>query len=88
MAPDRIPFAAPGTMLTVGQASQIVHVHGNTLRKWSDEGLIPSYRIGQRRDRWFDLEVLLDFLAADGNRGIVTNAEPHSRQLFGNTEEE
>ena len=54
-------------MVTVGEASQILHVHPNTLRKWSDQGLIPTYRIGQRRDRRFAVEDLLAFLTRGGN---------------------
>ncbi len=54
---DHAPVLVP-----VGEASQILHVHPNTLRKWSDLGLIPSYRIGQRRDRRFALSDLLAFL--------------------------
>ncbi len=55
----RVP--AP-VLVPVGEASQILHVHPNTLRKWSDRGLIPSYRIGQRRDRRFAVDDLLAFL--------------------------
>ena len=54
-------------MMPVGEASQILNVHPNTLRKWSDQGLIPSYRIGQRRDRRFAVEDLVIFLEQDGN---------------------
>ncbi|MCI0794866.1 MAG: helix-turn-helix domain-containing protein [Chloroflexi bacterium] len=57
----------PPRMVTVGEASQILHVHPNTLRKWSDQGLIPSYRIGQRRDRRFAVEDLVTFLERGGN---------------------
>ena len=53
----------------VGEASQILSVHPNTLRKWSDSGLIPSYRIGQRRDRRFAVSDLLAFMErADNGR--------------------
>lgn len=53
-------------LVPVGEASQILHVHPNTLRKWSDLGLIPSYRIGLRRDRRFALSDLLAFLERRG----------------------
>ena len=43
-------------MLTLRQASQLIHVHPNTLRRWGDEGLIKAYRIGSRRDRRFKRE--------------------------------
>ena len=59
----------PPRMVPVGEASQILHVHPNTLRKWSDQGLIPSYRIGQRRDRRFAVEDLEEFLQWDGGNG-------------------
>lgn len=49
-------------MLRVGEAAKVLHVHPNTLRKWSSSGLIPSYRIGSRRDRRFLLEDLLGYL--------------------------
>ena len=58
------PGADAARLVTVGEASQILHVHPNTLRKWSDQGLISSYRVGHRRDRRFAVEDLLDFLRA------------------------
>ena len=62
----RTPRADHPRMMPVGEASQILNVHPNTLRKWSDQGLIPSYRIGQRRDRRFKVEDLVTFLERDG----------------------
>ncbi len=67
MVTQRTARAGPRRMVTVGEASQILPVHPNTLRKWSDQGLIPTYRIGQRRDRRFAVEDLLAFLARGGN---------------------
>ena len=49
-------------MLTVKEVSQLLHVHSNTLRRWSDQGVIKAYRIGPRGDRRFraeDIAVLL-----------------------------
>ena len=57
----------PPRLVTVREASQILHIHPNTLRKWSDQGLIPSCRIGQRRDRRFAVEDLLAFLERDSD---------------------
>ena len=57
----------PPRMVPVREASQILHIHPNTLRKWSDQGIIPSYRIGQRRDRRFAVEDLLTFLERSSN---------------------
>ncbi len=57
-------------LLAVGEASQVLSVHPNTLRKWSDGGLIPSYRIGQRRDRRFIMSDLVDFMQQFHN-GVI-----------------
>jgi excisionase family DNA binding protein len=53
---------ATGTMLTIGEASWLLHVHNNTLRRWNEQGLIKAYRIGARGDRRFkkeDIDALL-----------------------------
>lgn len=75
MVMRRSQSADPPRMVPVREASRILHVHPNTLRKWSDEGLIPSCRIGHRRDRRFAVEDLLTFLAQDGN-GTENHQEP------------
>ena len=49
-------------MLTIREVSQLLKVHGNTLRRWSDQGILKAYRIGPRGDRRFraeDIAVLL-----------------------------
>ncbi len=40
-------------LLTVGQAARFLRVHPNTIRKWSEQGLLKPYRVGPRRDRRF-----------------------------------
>ena len=50
-------------MLTMREACQALNVHGNTLRRWSDVGLVKCYRIGIRGDRRFrqdDIDALLE----------------------------
>jgi excisionase family DNA binding protein len=37
--------------LTTSEAAEMLHVHCNTLRRWSDTGLLRSYRISSRGDR-------------------------------------
>ena len=39
------------SMLTVREAARLLHVHENTLRRWSNDNKIPSFRICQRGDR-------------------------------------
>ncbi len=50
-------------LLTVREAARLLHVHPNTLRRWSDRGLIRAYRITHRGDRRFPLEDIGRFLA-------------------------
>ena len=50
------------SLLTLQQACRLLNVHPNTLRRWSDNGLIKAYRIGPRGDRRFNPEEVDNFL--------------------------
>jgi len=50
-------------LLTTSEVAQILHVHVKTVRRWSDDGLIKTYRIGTRGDRRFTQEDIARFLA-------------------------
>ena len=57
-------------MLTSRELASLLHVHINTVRRWSDMGVIKTYRIGPRSDRrfyWDDVVMLLE-----GNEPVVT----------------
>jgi len=43
-------------MLTVREASEILNVHSNTLRRWCKHGLVRAYRMGPRGERRFRRE--------------------------------
>ncbi len=75
MVIQNAPVQTVTRMVPVGEASQILSVHPNPLRKWSDSGMIPSYRIGQRRDRRFSVADLVAFLERGGGLGpdLVTD---------------
>jgi excisionase family DNA binding protein len=45
-----------GPKLTLRKAARLLGVHANTLRNWSKEGRISSYRFGVRGDRRFSPE--------------------------------
>jgi len=40
-------------MLTTSEVARILNVHINTVRRWSNQGTLKSYRIGSRGDRRF-----------------------------------
>ena len=52
-----------GNMLTLREVARLFHVHPNTLRRWSNKGMIRAYRINQRGDRRFKREEIIRFLA-------------------------
>ena len=43
-------------LLTVGQVARLLHIHPNTVRRWSNKGILESYRICDRGDRRFRKE--------------------------------
>lgn len=49
-------------MMTIREVAELLHVHTNTLRRWADSNLIPSYRIGNRGDRRFARDDVNQFL--------------------------
>ena len=52
-----------GDMLTVREVAELLHIHTNTLRRWSDKGRIVAYRINPRGDRRYRLQDIEGFLA-------------------------
>jgi excisionase family DNA binding protein len=40
-------------MMTIREVAEYLNVHINTVRRWSDAGLLITYRIGVRGDRRF-----------------------------------
>jgi excisionase family DNA binding protein len=50
-------------MLTVREVARLLHVHPNTLRRWSNKGTIRAYRITSRGDRRFKRDEIVRFLA-------------------------
>ena len=61
------PNDAIKPLLTVKEASQLLHIHHNTLRRWNDMGLIKSTRLGPRRDRRFKQEDIVAILVELGS---------------------
>ena len=50
-------------MLKVNDVAEMLHVHPNTLRRWSEQGKIGAYRIGARGDRRFRQSDIASFIA-------------------------
>ena len=65
---------ATQTFLNVSEAADFLGVSAASLRKWSDDGLVPVYRTpgGQRRFSAADLEAFLDSM----RQPAVTSTAP------------
>jgi len=50
-------------MLTIKDVARLLNIHVNTARRWSDQGILKSYRITRRGDRRFRQEDIASFLA-------------------------
>ncbi len=59
------------SMLTVGDAAHLLHVHINTVRRWSNNGILKAYRIGPRGDRRFKHEDISSFLSPESKTAKV-----------------
>jgi len=40
-------------MMTIAETARLLNVHINTVRRWANQGILKSYRIGNRGDRRF-----------------------------------
>ena len=58
-------------MFTTRELAKFLNVHINTVRRWSDQGIIKSYRIGPRGDRRFAQQDVLAFLANNQQQPVV-----------------
>lgn len=49
--------------LTTADVARLLNVHTNTVRRWSDRGVLRAYRIGPRHDRRFrrtDVDIFVE----------------------------
>lgn len=53
-------------LLTLSEASQILKVHPNTLRKWDRKGILKAVRFGQRGDRRYRKNDILKMVNKQG----------------------
>jgi len=62
-------------MLTPNQLARLLNVHINTVRRWSNRGVLKAYRIGPRGDRRFSKEDVASFLNQNPEAAEKTREE-------------
>lgn len=60
--PLRKPSLKSKIMLSIRDVAYLLDIHRNTVRLWSNRGVLKSYRIGPRHDRRFRREDIDRFL--------------------------
>lgn len=52
-------------LLKISEASELLNVHPNTLRKWDKNGILKAVRFGVRGDRRYKEEDILKILNSE-----------------------
>ena len=69
-------------MLKIKETARLLRVHTNTLRRWSDKGMIRSYRFGLSGERRFKFADVLKFLVKIGDQSARLELDkPNSNML-------
>ena len=49
------------SMVPVREVARLLHMHCNTVRRWSDQGILRAYRVNNRGDRRFKYDDIISF---------------------------
>lgn len=69
------------TMFTIRQVADFLHVSMSTVRRWSDSGMLKSYRVGPRGDRRYLQDDVLSFVE-ESTRHSQTNNDAGNTLLL------
>jgi len=58
-------------VLTTKEVAGMLGVHNNTVRRWSDQGFLKSYRVTSRGDRRFKFEDITNFLSKLNSKSVL-----------------
>lgn len=56
------------TLLTTAETAELLNVHVNTIRRWSNKGILKTYRIGPRGDRRFKQRDIDNFILGSNQK--------------------
>jgi excisionase family DNA binding protein len=63
-----VDYSDVSPMLTTSEVARVLNVHINTVRRWSNQGILKAYRIGSRGDRRFRREDVDSIFSSDGGQ--------------------
>ena len=63
-------------LLDIGNAARFLNVSETSLRRWTNAGVLPCLRVGQRRERRFRRDDLLAFMEHQPSHAAGANAFP------------
>jgi excisionase family DNA binding protein len=61
-------FQSVPALLSVSQVAHILGTHAHSVRRWSDTGILPSHRFGERGDRKFERKDVDKFLLSQAHK--------------------
>jgi DNA-binding transcriptional MerR regulator len=67
---DVIKNGRGNPVLTIKDVSGMLGIHQNTVRRWSDMGLLRCFRISQRGERRYKYEDITSFLDGLNSRNV------------------
>jgi excisionase family DNA binding protein len=59
---DQKPDQEIPELIKLQEASKMLKVHPNTLRQWDKNGLLPAIRIGEKKERRYKKDDIINFL--------------------------
>lgn len=71
----KIKSVSKSEMLSIGQVSDIFHIHPDTLRNWEKEGLLVPLRVGKRQDRRYRPEDIEEIMNRMGSQLTLSQLE-------------
>jgi len=62
-------------VLKTTEVAKLLNLHVNTVRRWSDNGILKAYRIGSRGDRRFKYEDIVSILKKSATNNLTSRTD-------------
>ena len=68
--------------LTIAEAAEFLHVSEISLRRWTNSGKLPSFRVGGRNERRFLMDDLVAFMPSGGSQPALSKQRAAEIQVI------